>query len=138
MGKRAIIFFWLLLLIPTLLIAAGAMRLLRHEQARIDALRVTAAREMGGALGDTLQITISEIKAELLASLQAIAPEHREATLGAWAAENYLVRNVFIWDPEQGLQLPSPAQGITREEQRFIDRFDALFSGRFGWPVGPG
>ncbi len=138
MGKRSIIFFWLLLLIPTLLIAAGAMRLLRHEQARIDALRVTAAREMGGALGDTLQITISEVKTELLASLQAIAPEHRETTLEAWAAENYLVRNVFIWDPEQGLRLPSPARGITREEQSFINRFDALFSGRFGWPVGPG
>ena len=138
MGKRAIIFFWLLLLIPTLLIAAGAMRLLRHEQARIDALRVTAAREMGGALGDSLQITISEVKAELLASLQAIAPERLEATLGAWVDENYLVRNVFIWDPKRGLRLPSPVRGMTKEEQSFINRFDALFSGRFGWPAEAG
>ena len=86
MGKRSIIFFWLLLLIPTLLIAAGAMRLLRHEQARIESMRVTAAREMGGALADSLQITISEVKAELLASLRAVAPEHLEKTLGSWAA----------------------------------------------------
>ena len=138
MGKRAIIFFWLLLLIPTLLIAAGALRLLRHEQARIDALRVTAAREMGGALGDSLQITISEIKAELLASLKAIDPGQLEKTLGMWADENYLVRNVFIWDPDRGLMLPSPDRGLTREEQRFTNRFEALFSGRFSWPAAPG
>jgi signal transduction histidine kinase len=138
MGKRAIIFFWLLLLIPTLLIAAGAIRLLRHEQARIEALRVTAAREMGGALGDSLQITISEIKAELLTSLKTISPEQLDKTLGMWAEENYLVRNVFIWAPEQGLLLPSPTRGITSEEQRFMDRFEALFSGRFGWPVASG
>ena len=134
MGKRAIIFFWLLLLIPTLLIAAGAMRLLRHEQARIESMRVTAAREMGGALADSLQITISEVKAELLTSLRAVAPEHLEKTLGSWVVENYLVRNVFIWDPDRGLLLPSPEEGTTREERSFINRFEALFSGRFGWP----
>ncbi len=138
MGKRAIIFFWLLLLIPTLLIAAGAMRLLQHEQSRIGSMRVTAAREMGGALADSLQITISEVKAELLASLQAVAPEHLEETLGSWAVENYLVRNVFIWDPDRGLLLPSPAKGTTREERSFISRFEALFSGRFGWPDSSG
>ncbi len=134
MGKRSIIFFWLLLLIPTLFIAAGAMRLLRHEQARIESMRVTAAREMGGALADSLQITISEVKAELLASLRAVAPDQLEETLGAWAAENYLVRNVFIWDPDRGLLLPSPEGGTTGEERSFMSRFDALFSGRFGWP----
>ena len=60
MGKRAILFFWLLLLVPTLLIAAGAFRLLRHEQARLDSVRVNAARDRGGALADSLQITLSE------------------------------------------------------------------------------
>ncbi len=135
MGKRSIIFFWLLLMIPTLLIAAGAMRLLRHEQARIESMRVTTAREMGGVLADALQITISEVKAGLLASLRAVSPERREETLGSWAAENYLVRNVFIWDPDRGLVLPSPVAGTTREERSFINRFDALFSGRLGWPA---
>lgn len=133
MGKRAIIFFWLLLLIPTLLIAAGAIRLLRHEQARIDSLRVTAARETVGALADSLQITIAEIKAEFLASLQAVPPERLVETLRAWEAQNYLVRNVFVWDPDQGLLLPRPGAGATNEERSFINRYDALFSGRHGW-----
>lgn len=133
MGKRAIIFFWLLLLIPTLLIAAGATRLMRHEQARIDAIRVTMAREMGGTLADSLQITIAEIKAELLTSLRAVAPGQLVETLRSWEAENYLVRNVFIWEPRRGLRLPDPRAGTTNEEKSFINRYEALFSGRYGW-----
>ena len=133
MGKRAIIFFWLLLLVPTLLIAAGAMRLMRHEQDRIDAMRVTAAREMGGTLADSLQITIAEIKEELLTSLRAAVPGEAAGTLRTWEAENYLVRNVFIWEPRYGLQLPDPRAGTTNEEKRFINRYEALFSGRYGW-----
>jgi len=133
LGKRAIIFFWLLLLVPTLLIAAGAIRLMRHEQARIDAMRVTVAQEMGGTLADSLQITIAEIKEELLTSLRAVAPGQLARTLRTWEAENYLVRNVFIWDPTRGLQLPDPQLGSTNEEKRFINRYEALFSGRHGW-----
>ncbi|MCP3954822.1 MAG: HAMP domain-containing histidine kinase [Desulfobacterales bacterium] len=135
MGKRAIIFFWLLLLIPTLLIAAGAIRLLRHEQARFESLRVTAARETGGALADSLQITISEIEAELLTSLRAVPQERLVETLGSWEAENYLVRNVFVWDPDRGLLVPRPGAGTTNEERSFIGRYEALFSGRYGWFV---
>jgi len=133
MGKRAIIFFWLLLLIPTLLIAAGAIRLLRHEQARIDSMRITAAREMGATLADSLQITVAGVKQELLSSLRAVAPEGLAETLRSWEAENYLVRNVFIWDPDKGLVLPVPGAGTTNEEKRFVNRYDALFTGRFGW-----
>jgi len=133
LGKRAIIFFWLLLLVPTLLIAAGALRLMRHEQARLDAMRVTAAREMGGMLADSLQITIAEIKEDLLTSLRAVVPGQLARTLRTWEAENYLVRNVFIWDPTRGLQLPDPQMGSTNEEKRFINRYEALFSGRHGW-----
>jgi len=133
LGKRAIIFFWLLLLVPTLLIAAGAIRLMRHEQARIDAMRVTVAREMGGTLADSLQITIAEIKQELLTSLRAVAPGQLARTLRTWEMENYLVRNVFVWDPTRGLQLPNPRAGTTNEEKRFINRYEALFSGRHGW-----
>jgi len=133
LGKRAIIFFWLLLLVPTLLIAAGAMRLIRHEQDRLDAMRVTTAREMGGTLADSLQITIAEIKEELLTSLRAAVPDQLARTLRTWETENYLVRNVFIWDPRRGLQLPDPGAGTTNEEKRFISRYEALFSGRHGW-----
>jgi len=132
-GKRAIIFFWLLLLIPTLLIAAGAIRLLQHEQARIDSMRVTAAREMGATLADSLQITIAEVKQELLTSLRGAAPVGLADTLRSWETENYLIRNVFIWDPDKGLVLPVPGEGTTREEKRFVNRYDALFNGRYGW-----
>lgn len=138
MGKRSIIFFWLLLLIPTLLVAAGAFRLLRHEQARLDTVRVNASRDRGGALADSLQITISEIKEMLLVSLQAVEPERLVETLGAWEAENYLVRNVFVWEPDKGLVFPEPGAGTTNEEKSFINRYDALFSGRFGWPAVAG
>jgi len=137
-GKRSIIFFWLLLLIPTLLVAAGAFRLLRHEQARLDTVRVSAARDRGGALADSLQITLSEIKEMLLVSLQAVEPERLVETLGAWEAENYLVRNVFVWEPDKGLVFPEPGAGTTNEEKSFINRYDALFSGRFGWPAVAG
>ncbi len=138
MGKRSIIFFWLLLLIPTLLIAVGAFRLLRHEQARLDSIRVSAARDRGGALGDSLQITLSEIKEMLLFSLQAVEPERLVEILSAWEAENYLVRNVFVWEPDKGLIFPQPGEGTTSEEKSFIKRYDALFSGRVGWPVATG
>lgn len=41
-----------------------------------------------------------------------------------------LVRNVFIFEPKETLLYPKKGMAATPEQQQFIARFDALFSGR--------
>jgi hypothetical protein len=57
MRKRSIILYWLLLLVPTILIGTAAFQLLRHEQERIDQQARFSAQERAQAIGDTLQVT---------------------------------------------------------------------------------
>ena len=44
-----------------------------------------------------------------------------------WEDDNPLVRNVFVWHPEAGLQFPLEGVAATSEEQRFTARYPDSF-----------
>jgi signal transduction histidine kinase len=133
MRKRSIILYWLLLLVPTILIGTAALQLLRHEQERIDQQARFSAQERAQAIGDTLQLTVGAIEDELTEALQRIPADSLTETLSAWATHNPLVRNVFVWSPKSGLLSPQPGPSATTEERRFISRYAALLTGRIPW-----
>jgi len=138
MRGRSVILYWLLLLIPAVIISAVVFQLLRHEQERIEQMTVTSARDRARTVAETLQITIGEVEDELLDTLLQL-PEYRlEETLVQWAGTNPLIRNVFIWNPRSGLVYPRSDLSATSEERRFAARYDALFTGRVPWsPAKP-
>ncbi len=133
MHKRSIILYWLLLLVPTVLIGAAVFQLLRHEQERINQQAQSSAQERVQAIGDTLQVTIGSVEDELTEALLSIPTDSLTETLSAWEAHNPLVRNAFIWSPQSGLVSPQPGPSATSEERQFISRYSALLSGRIPW-----
>jgi len=133
MSRKAIVLYWLLLLVPTLLIGAGAFQLIRHERERMAQRARSASRERAESIAQTILVAVSAIEDELMAGLREIPQSGRIAALEAWRDDNPLVRNVFVWNARSGLRYPLPGSASTTEEQRFVARFDALFSGRIPW-----
>lgn len=134
MKKRSIILYWLLILVPAVIISILAFRLLTHEQERINRLALASMEDRARAIAETLQITVEKVEDGLTESLSFIPEESLEKTLLEWLDRNPLVRNVFIWDETDGLEYPLPGKAATSEERAFMFRFDGLFSGRTSWP----
>lgn len=132
-GKDSILIYWILLLVPTVIIGAAAFRLLLHEQERINRAAVSSASDRADAIAETIRITIEEVEEELTQSLFQIPEERLKKTLLTWEENNPLIRNVFIWSREAKLVYPLASMESTSEERRFITRYDALFSGRIPW-----
>ena len=131
---RSVLRYWLLLLLPTLVIAGAAYRLLQYEQARLDdsfrAAHLDRARSVARGLKQTVQV----VEDTLLSALKNVPPETVAAVLPVWVGQNPLVRNVFIWSSHGGLRYPPPGMAANREEHRFIRRYSRLFDGSQAWP----
>jgi len=134
MKKRAILFYWLLILIPAVAIGAAAFKLLQHEQERISRAAVASVTDRTRTLAEALQITVDALEDELEKGLRNMDEPRLEQTLLEWERTNPLVRNVFIWQEKTGLVYPVPGMASTSEEHRFMNRFAGLFSGRIPWP----
>jgi signal transduction histidine kinase len=131
--KKRIITYWLLLIVPTVIIAAVAFRLLQHEQERINQQALVSTRKSVQVIGDTLQGTVQAVEDELTAALIALDQQDIGNTLSRWEVTNPLIRNTFILDPARGLLKPRPDDTVTGEEAQFINRYNALFTGRVPW-----
>jgi len=133
MRRRSIIIFWLLLLVPTLVVGAAAFKLLRNEQRRINQEVRLSAQDRAHAIGDSLQLTVAAVEDGLTETLKRIPKEKLEETLFSWEERNPLVRSSFIWNQKTGLQKPKPGSFATSEEKRFILRYNLLISGHIPW-----
>ena len=134
MKTRSILLYWLLILIPAIIISSAAFRLLYHEQERINRLSVSAVEDRARVIGESIQVTIDAVEDELTRSLLDIPEDNIQATLLDWEENNPLIRNVFIWDKDRGLLYPEKGLASTSEERNFTSRFEGLFSGRIPWP----
>ncbi len=130
MRRRSIIIFWLLLLVPTLVVGVAGFHLLRKEQRRINQEVRLSAQDRAHAICDSLQLTVAAVEDGLTETLKRIPTDKLEETLFSWEERNPLVRNSFIWNKKTGLQKPEPGSSATSEEKRFILRYNSLISGR--------
>ena len=117
---------------PACIIGISAFYMIRHEQERINQEAVSSAKVRAHTLADAISATVETVEDAFTESLKAIPTSLVNKTLMDWLDANPLVRNVFLWDKEKGLQYPLPGTA-TSEEKRFIVRYDALFSGRIPW-----
>ncbi len=123
---------WLLLLVPTLLIGAVALRLLWLEQRRIDLAagevrqRAEAAtRARAQVAADNIELLVSEIRDGLLRELAEAPDSDLEALLANWPQTNPLVAETFLWRPDRAALAWPPAD--TAERRSFRQRHAALF-----------
>ena len=129
-SKRSIFIFWALFLVPTLVMAGIALRLLSHEQDRINRSTIRALSQGAKSIAETIHLTVEAVQENLTQALLDIDQDHLLKILVAWEETNPLVRNVFIYKKDQNLEYPVKGMESTFEERQFISRYNALFSGR--------
>lgn len=133
MNKTPLWLYWLLLLIPALLVAGIGMRLLVHEQERVAQSYDLTLDARLQAVADDLSIAVKELQDQLTRTLLSFSPAVVEAELSALRKSNPVIRNVFVLNGEGMVQLPHPGRPADREEELFLQRYEALFAGRVPW-----
>ncbi|MCP3873279.1 MAG: HAMP domain-containing histidine kinase [Desulfobacteraceae bacterium] len=128
--KRSIIVFWALFLVPTLIMAVVAFKLLSHEQERLNTSAILALSERAKTISETIHLTVETVQDNLTQSLLDLNQDRLKKNLIEWEQTNPLVRNVFIFTKTQSLEYPVRGMESTLEERRFITRYDSLLSGR--------
>jgi signal transduction histidine kinase len=129
-SKKSIIIFWALFLVPTLVIAIIAFKLLSHEQERISKSALDALSERATIISETIHLTIQAVQDNLTQSLLVLDPGKLKKKLIEWEETNPLVRNVFVYKKDKNLEYPLRGLESTLEQRLFIARYDSLFSGR--------
>jgi signal transduction histidine kinase len=124
---------WLLLLVPTLLLGIGALRLLGSEEARRNDSVRQVALERVQAIADNLDLGIAEVEEGLMTTLRQFGGVEVAIALDDWKRENPLVRNVFVWERGRGLLFPDPERPASDEEAQFVRRYLPLFAGQADW-----
>lgn len=130
---KLIILAWLLLLVPTLLLGVGALRLLQGEQARLRSSAQAAASDRVAAIAANIDLAVSEVEEGLQETLAQLPIDNLPSQLDSWKRENPLVRNVFVWQRRRGLTFPNPEQPASDEEAAFVRRYLPLFADQSSW-----
>ena len=108
--KTRLIIAWLLLLIPTLILGIGALRLLENEESRLTSQARETAQSRILAIADSINVSVAEVQSGLLETLRTLPRENLVEHLDDWKRTNPLVRNVFVWQQGRGLLYPDPEQ----------------------------
>ena len=135
MKTRYVVWYLLLVALPTAIVGSLASRWARHEDTRLRRLAGVALEEQAVIMAGHLDLLAREIADGLLDALTRPADDEADA-LRRLRAEHPLVRNVFLWTPAPELIVPD-SRWADDEERAFVVRYDALFSGRRQWPVAP-
>lgn len=128
--NKTVFLYWIIIIIPSLIIAGSAVSLLSHEQERKNQNTLNALKSQGESIAQTIELTIENLKDELTKSLISIPNENIKTELKLWAKNNPLIRNVFIWDRQTRLIYPEINSYASHEEEMFVKRYEALFSKR--------
>ncbi len=138
-ASRRIYLYWLLLLIPTLVVGAGAIQLLRREQARVSRQTeaVVAAREAAVAararlVVENVELFVGDVRTGLLDILAAEPAGALDEFLGRWERSNPLVRVAFR-STADGQLLRPVADGLDEEARAFTRRFARGLGSRRPW-----
>ena len=130
MKRRTIVLYWLMLLVPALLIGAVAALFLCREQQRLNQQARAAALSSVQIVADNLKFAVVAAEESITEELTHLDGTNPSAALQEWEKSNPFIRNVFLWTPHAGLQLPPLSGSRTVEERLFAARYSALFAGR--------
>ncbi len=116
-SSRRIFLYWLLLLVPTLAVGAGALVLLRREQARLDEqVRVAAATKRSAIeararlIAESVELLIGDVESGLMTTLNEIPVANPDASLDDWERSNPLVRATFRLSRDDRVARPTSGE----------------------------
>lgn len=132
-SRRWIIIFWVLVLVPAVILAGVAFSLLSHEKDRIRNAAVRALTDRARAIAQSIDLAVVTVQDNLTQTLYGLEGDSLETRLVAWEKTSPLVRNVFIFHSDTGLEYPLSSMAATQEERQFGKRFAPLFTGRLSF-----
>lgn len=137
--SRRIFWYWLLLLLPTLAVGAGALVLLRREQARLasraasaEEARRTALEARTRLVGENVELLIGDVEDGLLDALAQVPDAELSSFLDHWQTTQPLVRVAFLATLEGRLIRPTADAG-NDEARGFVRRFSSSFASAAPW-----
>ena len=132
-SSRRIYLYWLLLLLPTLAVAAGAIQLLRREQARlreqaavVDAARLAAVDGRARLVAENVELLVGDVENGLLDALADAPATGLDAFLDQWQRTNPLVRTTFRCTVDGRILRPGAAAD-DEDARGFSRRYAAMF-----------
>ena len=136
MQKRALIYYGLLLIIPTMIIGIIGFSQIHREKDRFILEARLSASNRAQTIADSLQFTLEAIENRLMDSLNRIPDEDLITTLIEWEDTNPLARNVFVWKEKEGFLYPETERWLSSEKKKFLARYNTLFSKGVPWKEG--
>ena len=137
--SRRIFLYWLLLLVPTLVVGAGAIHLLRREQGRLaeqgayaDEARRAAITARARLIVENVELLVGEVEAGLLDTLAAEPAGELDLFLEEWEKTNPLVRTAFRATAAGRVVWPD-ARTSNEDARGFLRRFGRQFGTRPPW-----
>jgi len=138
-SSRRIYLYWLLVLLPTLAVGAGAILLLRREQARlaeqaavVGAARLAAVEARARLVAENVELLVGDVETGLLDALGEAPPAGLDAFLDQWQRSNPLVRTTYRCTVAGDLLRPAAA-APDEDARGFTRRFAARFRQRPPW-----
>ncbi|HEY1107003.1 MAG TPA: HAMP domain-containing sensor histidine kinase [Opitutaceae bacterium] len=137
--SRRIFYYWIMLLLPTLLVGAVAIQLVRREEARLtkqseiarESLR-SAAEARAKLIVESSELLVGDVQTLLLDALAEQPSADIALFLAEWQRTNPLVRAAFRARPTGELLWPEP--GIADVKSRnFAQRFSAALRATPPW-----
>jgi two-component system phosphate regulon sensor histidine kinase PhoR len=131
-ASRRIFLYWLLLLVPTLVVGGVAIQLLRREQARIAVqgayaleARRAAVTARARLVVENVELLVGDVQAALLDTLATEPEADLDGFLEQWEKNNPLVRTAFLCSPNGQLLRPLP-NAANEDARGFVRRFSSL------------
>jgi two-component system phosphate regulon sensor histidine kinase PhoR len=141
--SRRIYLYWLLLLVPTLVVGGGAIFLLRREQARLvelgtyaDESRKAAIAARARLIVENVELLVGEVETGLLESLANEPAEQIDSSLDNLERNNPLVRIAFRATTDGRIVWPDPRTS-DEEARGFLRRFTQHFGALIPWRESP-
>jgi signal transduction histidine kinase len=141
--SRRIFLYWVLLLVPTLVVGAAAVLLLRREQGRLaqqgvyaDETRRAALTARAQLIAENVELLTGDVENGLLDTLSEAPVARLDAFLDEWEKTNPLVRTTFRASAEGRLLRPTSGGVDAGEDARgFLRRFGTLLRTQPPWRV---
>lgn len=134
-----LILFCLFILVPLMFLGMMGLEMLRRERQRLE-LEVTDANELiAERVIDEIQSGLVRVRDEIHFHLKSLeTPEQRRAALPALNDNHPLIRHVFECTTAGDLELPPQGVHLDEDTERFLKRFEGLFTRRIPWfPEAP-
>ena len=137
--SRRISLYWVLLLVPTLVVGAAAIYLVRREQARVieqgsqaDEARRAAVAARARLIVENVELLAGDVQTGLLDALAEAPAPTLDRYLDEWERTNPLVRTTFRATDDGRLLRPA-GNNLDEDARGFVRRFSAAFRDAPPW-----